>query len=302
MLKQFIQNLNSIKTNENGFTLIELMVTLLVGMLVMVIGYSSMLTVRNAFLDDVSKIHVNQNARSALDVIGIATREAGENLDAYFPAIEVIEDGDNSRLVIRRNLLDEVLKLCTQIDQGSSNTEIYFAIPGTQQGCIRGDQLHNFNVWSNYRNNSINQVRAFIYDSSTKQGEFFTYIGEFDTGDSLYIQTEPHTWANDYSATSGAVYILEEWIFQMNDDILQIIENGKTDSPLNVANGFERFEVEINLQDNTIQNIFTPQENWTQIKGVKVRIKNNPVLTVKGKSIYNSEVSASFFPRNILSH
>ncbi len=298
MLKQYIQNLNN---DSAGFTILELMVTLAVGSLVLMIGFSAMITIRGAFLDDLGRITSNQNARGALDVIGIATREAGENLDAFFPAIEIEEDEQNSIFTIRRNLLDEVLKLCTKIDQGTNNTEIYFAIPGTQQGCIRGDQVHNMNAWSAYRSNSSTEVRAYIYDSSTKAGEFFTYVNEVDTGSSLYLVSAPHTWQNDYSATSGAIYLLEEWVFQMENDLLQITENGR-DTPLHVAHQLERFKVGVTLPDNTVVHTFTPNNNWTNIKGIRVTINSIPVKTAKGKNSYSNEVSAQFFPRNILSH
>jgi prepilin-type N-terminal cleavage/methylation domain-containing protein len=302
MLKPYTQNLNRQIMNEAGFTLLELMITLVAGLLVMVIGFSAMHTVRGAFLDDLGRISSNQNTRGALDIIGIATREAGENLDAFFPAILLEDDQDNSKLTIRRNLLDEVLKLCTQIDQGSNNTELYFAIPGTEQGCIRSDQLHNFTAWGSYRMNATKDIRGYIYDASSKQGEFFTYTGETDTGDSLFLQAAPHVWQHEYSATSTAIYLLEEWVFQMNEDVLQIIQNGKTENPLNVADNFDEFKAEVILQDGTSVTEFTPEDKWTTIQGVRVSIANNPVLTAKNKSSYRSKVSAQFFPRNILSH
>jgi prepilin-type N-terminal cleavage/methylation domain-containing protein len=288
--------------NDKGFTILELMVTLSIGLLVLMIGFSSLIAIRGAFLDDLGRLTNNQNARGALDIIGIATREAGENLDAYFPAIVVEEDGSHSRLTIRRNLLDEVLKLCTQIDQGSNNTEIFFAVPGTEQGCIKGDQVHNLNAWNNYRTTNGGEIRAYLYDSSTKQGEFFTYISEVDSGDSLSLVSAPHTWAHSYSNTSSAIYILEEWVFQMNDDTLQIVENGETDTPLNVAHLIEEFKVETTLNDNTIVSTFTPQQQWSTTKGIRITITSVPLETAKGKSAYTNEVSALFFPRNILSH
>lgn len=310
MLKQFIQNLSKTRNvndvedsiHAGGFTVLELLVTLLVGMLVMVIGFSTLITVRGAFVDDIRRISSNQNSRGALDIIGIATREAGENLDPHFPAVEIQQDGENSILVIRRNLLDEVLKLCTAIDQGSSNTQIFFAVPGTKQGCIRTDQIHNYSAWNAFRIKSNGNVRAYIYDSSTKEGEFFDYNSEVDTGSSLYLVSSAHTWAHDYTDTSGAVYILEEWRFVMNGDLLQVIENGQNDNPLNIAHGFQKFHAEIMLSNNSVVNTFTKDNNWTNIKGVRVSIKGAEVSTAKGKNTYSNVVSAQFFPRNILSH
>ena len=154
-----------------------------------------------------------------MDFISINIRQAGENFTGNFPAIELANgaSGASDQLTIRRNLLDEVLKLCSPISAGSTDSQLYFAYPGTEEGCGGSDNTHNFTEWQTYRlANSGLATNAYIFNRSTGNGEFFTYTNEGGSGDSLYIETTASgAWSYDYPVGPTAIYLIEEWKFEL---------------------------------------------------------------------------------------
>ena len=148
---------------DRGFTLVELLVANLLGVIVVGMTISVVLQNRDLYQHDITRTRLNQNLRSALDVIGINAREAGENLPAGFPAVEVI-DGPPDELILRRNLIDEVLKLCQPITAGSGPGPAYFSAVGSEPGCSYADQTANYDAWRQERLDRGGVVSAYIYD------------------------------------------------------------------------------------------------------------------------------------------
>src|SRR5690606_14236408 len=90
---------------ESGFTLIEAIVAMgLMGVVMtMVVGH--VLSIHEGYHTDVVRTRINSNLRSAMDMVAMNIRQAGENLQSSFPAL-VLEDGgaDNpDTLILRRN-------------------------------------------------------------------------------------------------------------------------------------------------------------------------------------------------------
>jgi hypothetical protein len=247
---------------------------------------------------DIARTRLNQNLRGAIDVLGIDVRIAGENLAPSFPAIE-LTNGTGSNpdvLTVRRNLLDEVLPVCQAITSGSSSNRVYFSIGGNVAGCAYSGHAANFNAWRAFRTSQGGTTRAFIYNTSTKLGEFFTYSGETDTGTQYYLtRSGGGNWANSYPVGASAVYILEEWQYRLQSGTFQIVQNRQAGTPFNVAFDVTQFQVTISMQDGTNRTA----DNWAQIGSIGV--------TLTGNERYNGEIvsrtlSGNFFPRNILSN
>jgi len=294
-LKQKLFTLSSSK----GFTVLELLVASMLGSLIVGLAISATMSNRGTLIDDISRVKLNQNLRSALDVVGMTVREAGENLAGNFPAIVINNEGANSRLTLRRNLLDEVLKVCSPLDSGTSNSEVYFAVETSISGCGYSDQLHNAQSWQNHLTQEGGTALAYIYNASTFQGEFFIYNTVADTGTQRYIQRSAGTWANDYNTSSSAVYILEEWEFQVVDDMLQIIEDGNSANPLNVVDGIESFQVRAILDDSSEVDAFGSGQSWPTIRTIEISVAG---IEATPKTTFEATLSGQFFPRNILSH
>ena len=304
-MKLFTQWKQFLRDSNSGFTVMELLVASTLGMMMMAMTVGAAMANRNLFHYDIVRTGLNQNIRSAMDLIGVNSREAGENLPATFPAVEIIDnDPDPDELILRRNLLDEVLKVCVEITDGSTNTEIYFAHSGVS-GCAHSGQQQNYNTWSAYRTGEGGSVKAYIYNSDSNVGEFFDYISENDNGvDEMYIQRSAGTWQNDYDVGPSVVYILEDWHFQIGqdwtgEDMLQVIENGDTANPMNVVFGITDFTVNARLQDGTVQAAFGAADEWTDLESIEVMLGGAD--TYREQDV-TGDLTAKFFPRNILSN
>ncbi len=289
-----------------GFTVLELLVAASIGLLLTGLTVGATLSNRNIFQNDLSRTRLNQNLRGAMDVVGVNIREAGENLSASFPAVDIIDGGGTvpDELVLRRNLRDEVLKVCTSIVAGTGVDQIYFALTGTVSGCTYSSNQFNFTSWKSYRTTEGGEVRAYIFDQVTKAGEFFNYVNEVDDGTQLYIESDGTTWANSYSNTSSSVFLIEEWHFRLDqlvagDWVLQLVENDDENNPMNIIYGITNFQIQVVKPDNTIQDTLLVTDTWTGIKALQV------TLTGQDEAL-NTPITRSltsrFFPRNILSN
>lgn len=287
---------------QRGFTIVEILVASVLGLVILGIAIQSALTNQVLFQADVVRTRINQNLRSGLDIIGMNIRQSGESLPSNFPAIEIVDgaSGAPDQVILRRNLLDEVLNVCDDVDSGTTVLSIYLAVAGaTSSGCMYANQATNYNAWSAYRTAQGGQVRAYIFNPLTKDGEFFDYVGEQDTGTAYYITSGAHTWSADYpSAAGSAVYILEEWRFQVQNGYLQLIQDGETASPLNVVWGVTDFQLQAHLTGGSLVTQFLRTDNWSLIEGIDISLSGEEDF--RGQVIERT-LGSRFFPRNVLS-
>ncbi len=295
-------SIRSLLSSNSGFTVAELLVTAFLGLLVMSIALSSSITQRRLLRKDTVRTRINQNLRGSLDLLGTDARVAGENLSSSFPAIEVIAGTGSApdEIRLRRNLQAEVLPLCTQVNASSTVTQLYFAVPGNTPGCAYSGQTQSFNAWQAFRlDDDDDRVDAFLYDSATKAGEFFQYVGEVDGTTSYALQTAIHTWSRQYSVGSSAIYLLEEWHYRLVGDELELIINHDTANPLKVSFGVSDFQILVQMQDGSTKSSFTTADSWTQIGTLNVTLQS--IESFANRDMQRT-FSARFFPRNILSN
>lgn len=288
---------------SRGFTLLEVLVAsgLSLGLMAMVL--SSVLSNRRLYREDLVRTKINQNLRSAFDVLGADLREAGENLVPTFPAVELIDGaaGAPDQLVIRRNLLDEVLKVCSSIGPSYTvSSQIYFGnSSGAIPGCDYSSLLQNYTNWREHRIEKGGTTKAYIYDSGARAGEFFNYISEVDTGSQFYLTTGTSSWSNDYTTVTGAVYMLEEWHYSLNGGVLQLVIDDDTSNPMNVVSELTNFQVTLTMNDGSTRTAFAATDDWTDIQAIRVALTGSD--TAAGRQIVRT-MTQDFFPRNILSH
>jgi hypothetical protein len=262
---------------------------------------SSTLANKRAFNFDMKRVLLDQNLRSGMDILGADLRVGGENLPTSFPAFEIINGvaGAADELVVRRNLIDEVLPVCTSIPTGSTALQVYFAVGGaTTAACTYSGQTYNYNSWRTYRTNNSGTVRAFIYDVAAKNGEFFNYTNEGSTGTAYYILRNSGSWTFGYPALSSSVYILEEWRFKLVSGVLQIEVNGQPATPQNVVAGLSDFQVRALMNDATVKTTMTRIDDWSQMQALEVTLSG---ATTYQKKALTRTLTSRFFPRNILS-
>jgi prepilin-type N-terminal cleavage/methylation domain-containing protein len=309
-LIQFLLNCANLKHDlapskrgtEDGFSLLEVLVASFIGLIVAMMCSNTALVQRQLFSNDSVRTSLNQNLRGAADIIVSDGRVAGENLAAAFPAIEVVSGEELSQeLILRRNLLDAILNVCSNIQAGTSRSRIYIANSNTVSGCVRSEEASKYNTWQNYRLAQEGQTaKAYIYNSGTKTGEFFTYSAEGITSQDYWISAgDSGTWSSNYPANTSWIIILEEWRYRKNGEMLQIIENGDITQPFNLAFGIKNFTTKVVLQDGSEQTLFSNENNWTEIKRIETVLSGEER---SGKSLINKTINAYFFPRNVLSH
>jgi len=107
------------------------------------------------------------------------------------------------------------------------------------------------------------------------------------------------TWEHTYNTGSSAIYILEEWLFRLNGDVLQLIIDGDDENALNVAFGLTDFQVTARMQDDTTLDSLGAADNWTSLKSLEVTLAGEDSFA--GETI-EASLTSEFFPRNILSN
>ncbi len=297
--KRFTQNFVSRQADECGFTIMELMVASSMGLLILGLLMTSTISSKNLYRMDAVRTRINQDLRGTMDIIGSQVRVAGENFASTFPAILVANsvNGTSDTITLRRNLLDEVLKVCAPLSAGSS-TALYLAT-GTEPGCSFSDNTHNFTTWHDYRESLGGQVPAYIYNTGTKLGEFFVYGDDEATGTEYSISRTGGTWTNEYDVDASAAYMIQEWRFQLIDETLQMVVNNDDANPLNVAFGISDLQVVIVKNDDTEVNTFGVNDDWSDIKAVRIQLVGTD--SFKGEEV-NRTLTTQFFPRNVLSN
>ncbi|MCB0360520.1 MAG: hypothetical protein KDD44_12815, partial [Bdellovibrionales bacterium] len=243
----------SIRNCNKGATLVELLVASTIGVLLVSLTHGVVLSNQRLYQYDLLRTELTQNLRSALDIIAGNAREAGERLPSGFPALEVVDGGGAvpDELVIRRNLLDEVLVVCSSISAGSTNTTIYASSSSaTIPACVYPSQMTQWSTWGTYRGDNGGTVNAYVYNQSTRLGEFVTYISE-NNGADLSITKAAGSWTNDYPAQNSAVYMLSEWRYRINGEYLEVIRDDDDANPLLIVYGIENFQVKVEMQDGT---------------------------------------------------
>lgn len=287
---------------DKGFTLTELLVVSFLGLTMLAMTLSATSSNRRLFKHDLVRTRINQNLRSALDIIGIDVRESGENLPSTFPAVEIINGsaGAGDELIVRRNLLDEVFNVCQAITALSTNTNITVADNAlTTPGCDKTSNATGYSNWQSYRTAHSGTVKAYIYDRVARVGEFFNYVNEQSTSSAYTIIRSAGTWAHAYPVASSSVYVLEEWRYRLQNGVIQIITDQDTANPLDVVDGVSGFQVTAYMQDSTTKTSFAVTDTWTQIRSIDVSLSAQD--SFEGQAM-NKTVSAQFFPRNILSN
>jgi len=268
----------------------------------MALAAQSTNSLRYLYLHDVTRTKMSQDVRGALDLIGVNARQVGQSFTGSFPALQIVNGSGSlpDDLYMRRNLIDEVLNVCVSIAAGSNTSNVFFTNAINSAGCDRTSNLNNYNAWRNYRLAQTSQtVRAYIYNISTKQGEFFTYNGEVDSGTQLNITRTSGNWTYSYPSGSSAIYILEEYHFNLSADLLQLIVNNDNSNILNVAFGMTDFQASAKMQDGSTKSSFISTDDWTKLSYIELTLTAQDTFA---KEPVKVALSSRFFPRNILSN
>ncbi|WP_324282808.1 hypothetical protein VKI22_05505 [Cyanobacterium aponinum UTEX 3221] len=266
LYRLILHNCKDKSSLEKGFSLIEAISTLLMGSIILGVALSGFFQIKEFFGKDKLSVDVNQRLRTAFQTIGPDLQQMGENVsNIEFPAVALSTNNGTSEITIRRGGL-EPLTLCADISANSTDSVTVLDKNFTASpACISvndddGDGWPDtVKEWQNFRNG--NTIRAYIVDTSTNKGEFFEYKGEetLDSGgatmtpsggtepDVVNLTTNSHTWANDYSAATTAIYLFDESTYKVTNNTLQLIRNGEV---FDLVEDIEKLDVTAILQEN----------------------------------------------------
>jgi prepilin-type N-terminal cleavage/methylation domain-containing protein len=136
------QNLLTTKNNK-GFTLVELLVTMVITSIVVTLASQALLQTQNSFAKDQKRVSTNQKMSSVLEIIGREIRQAGELItDPDFPTVKVIPlntDPDPEKrpvsLIVYR-AISTPISMCTAQANGANVDRLFFAVdPTTNLNC-----------------------------------------------------------------------------------------------------------------------------------------------------------------------
>lgn len=295
-----------------GFTLLELLLATVIGVAMIGVALSLVISNRRVYELDQARTQLNQNLRSAMDVVGIDLRQAGERLTIDFPALAILNGtGSNpDTLIIRRNRVDRVLAVCTAISRGTASSVVVALPAGTPnrpQGCPDPASVaSSLTTWENYRTAHQSQdgsVQAYIYDAGNQRGEFFAYTG-VSNGDTL--RRSGGSWQENYPAGTSRVYILEERRYSLDPAtrLLGLSINGA--APQGVATNITNFQLEALVGSGANRRTYpdfgptTAQRDisWVELAGINVRLSG--AITRRNVNLQRT-LSAQFLPRNVFS-
>jgi type IV pilus assembly protein PilW len=267
------------------------------------------LSSRDVLTADERRTRLNQTLRGTLDLLGIDVRQAGERLPADFPAIEIVDGtgGAPDALVLRRNLLDEVLPLCETLTAGEVADEVLVAVSGSSppQGCAPvadddGDGWpDNIGTWRAHRIANAGQVNAYVYNPVAAVGEWFVFDGDGTTALQLH-KGNADPWQATYEIDQqGRVYMLEQRTYELAGGVLQFTRDTDTGNPVHVNANLVDFQVRAVMTDGSIQDGLGPTDDWTDLRSIEVTVE---ARTDGGDGEMTRALTARFFPRNILSN
>lgn len=315
--------------NKNaGFTIIELLMVLGVGALMLTFFLSIIIGSRNLFQVDRARTTTNQNLRAGLDLMASDLRQAGERLLARSGGVPyvLIENNNPDTLRIRRNLNDVVLPVCETITAGSTNNRdieisassttatpsVCRYVNNTNSSQHVHDNLEVFRaVRTNNGANTSGTLRVYFYNPTTRSGEFVEYSAEVNNqgnfpGTSsrqvrhLRINPSNYQWVNSYD-TNSRIYILEERLFRVNNEVLQMVINGDTNNPQNIIDNVTNFQVQANLNGTAVEAVTVNNSTnnaWWTTRWVELSLTARENLP--GRSLSRTE-QGRFFSRNFLS-
>lgn len=307
---------------ENGFTLIEVISTLLMGSIILGAAFSGFFQIKEFFGKDKLTMEVNQRLRTAFETMGPDLQQLGEGIaNKQFPAVTLSTNNNGrSEITIRRGGL-QPLTLCgnitantttpvTVLDKSLTSSPACISVNDSPSDPTKKDGWPDVvKDWQNLRNG--NTVKAYILDTVNNKGEFFEYKGEETLNSSgasmtpspttephvIRLTTNNHRWANSYPAGTTAIYLFDESNYKVtNNNTLQLIRNGevfdlvedidKLDITAIVQKGVSSTPSRCKTIDLTgVSNCtptFTGTYTWNFIESMEVKITALPPQDKKG--------------------
>lgn len=290
-------------THTEGLTLIEILVALAVSGLILTLVLGITNSSRALYEADQVRTAINQNLRTAMDLIGSDVRVAGQGMVGS--TLNAISVSGGNELVIRTAPVDLApLKVCDELKAGNKEATIALFTPGNNfTNCDEKPELQAISDdWEVFRNAQGGAVRVLII-ADDGNSEFFTYNDQ-PVGNVLNVPVQDHRWQNYYhpDINNPFLYILEERRYQFDSATgrLQLIVNGQ--DPIDLINNVTDFQIAVIMPDGTRIEDFgdDADETWTDIASVEISVTG--AATRRGADAPTERtLTSNFYARNIRS-
>ncbi len=291
---------------SGGFSLIELLVGLSVMVMVTSIALGLATSSRRIYAADTARAAANDGVRATADLVTTDLRQAGERLPDDFPAIEIIDGsgGAPDELIVRRNLLDTVLRVCRDLTATSAKIYITELVASPAPvGCtpvdLDGDGwVDTHKVWRDWRRAHGGNVRAFVFDPVTGAGDFFTYRRDSKTNGFIRRSFVPALSTNYPLANQPRVYMIEERRYRLQGDILQAVIDGDAADVQQLVPNVTDFGLQARFRDGTTQTALGFADVWSDLEAIEVSVA---MSVPHGDTFVDRTRSFEVLPRNVLS-
>jgi len=302
----------TVQRRDAGFSILELLLALTIVLIGGAIAFSAAFGARRLYDADVVRNNLNQNLRSAADLIAAEVRQTAERLPTDFPALELVDIAAGDRLTLRRHLVEIALQSCS--DLSIADSMIFVALPsGTGNCSILADndsdgfpdniqEYRDFRLQYGLGSSPTVLPNGYIYDPSTKLGEWFSFENEeFDSGSGgWFLRLSGGSLTAGYpAANQPRIYLLDEIRFDLSSGTIELRRNGSSGTPLAVVDDIVEFQVALLLEDSTTATSFTVNDDWSRIQSVQLRM--SAAGTVRNRTVTRT-LTAEVLPRNVLSH
>lgn len=305
--------------STSGLTIVELLVAIFIAMVVLGAALALTLSSRDVFNTDMSRTEVNQNLRGILEIVGNDIRIAGERLNSFGSSglvshpLAAVEVRNGNELILRRNMIDEILPLCQDVSGtvaslliSTTDTSVYGTVPQCNPDNAAVDSDDDgipdaLAEWRTFRTANGPEVGAYIYSRVDDKSDYFLYTGD-PSNSEIGVST---TGLDSYTATERAVIVLVETRrYYLNGDVLELEINGDSENPMRLVNNVSQFAVEAVTKaadgsDVLHADYVASGNNWKGLSGVEISVTGN--VQERGRDVERT-LSSRYFPRNVLSN
>lgn len=312
---------SSLRSTRPGFSLIELVLTMVVMGMVAAMLTPLLLTARRMVLADQTRTQANQSLRTSSDLIGADVRIAGERFPRggafQLPPIQIVTGDSADELLLRRNLWEGTFPVCAPLSGGTSPTVVqvvqddaWLTTPpgedypecgqptGTDNWPVSLSQVRSLAAQIGTGQDSV--MYGFLFDPAATRGEFIRFRVESDANTSgaiTRVNTGP--LAFDYPLENRPrIYVMEERRYRTRDGILELVINADTANSLRVAADVTAFRARFILADGSEGAAVATGSTWRDIRAMQIAVGTQ---VHEGRQVVNRELVSRFFPRNALS-
>jgi hypothetical protein len=280
----------------------ELLVASSVGLIITAITLGLTQSSKFVLGKDIARTRLTQNLRGSFDIITSDIRIAGENLADTFPSI-ILVNGNGTifdSLTLRRGLLAEVLTLCSPLAAGPSAAN-YLVVGNnsTTPGCGYASNQFAASQFKGVRDITTGTLRGFILNTGTRNGQFFDYQGNTDTGTEIRLNINPVVWSAAYPVSTSAIYLIDEQRYILEADRVKRYLNGDLANPQTISFGITQLDFSVMNLSGTLLSTFGASDDWTKIRYIEMTLGGKDRFAAKD---INRSLKGRLFPRNILSH